>query len=495
MENKKIWTLIGIILISLQALLQIVATVVVIWLNMLPNNYVVVLILAMVLLLEAILLFTFVPIKNRIRLWRRIVSCVLSGAIIIASLVVAKMGLDAYKLLDDVTGETSNIRNSYVLVLNESPVRSLMDTKELRYGAVGNYDVDHTQQLLAAVEQAIESTLNLSYYEQPASLVDALYSQQIDVIIMNEASVSLLVEQTGYEDFLSRVRIVHTMAFEGEGQADNIAGIASSSFVMYISGSDTRNAKLNVSRSDVNILAVINPTTKQVLLINTPRDAYVPNSAGKGSYDKLTHCGLYGVDCTMEVLGNLYGVDVNHYARINFSGFEKLIDAIGGVTIYSDESFTSIHGMYFAAGENVLDGKKTLEFSRERFHVTGGDNGRGKNQMKVLKEVIEKISSSKTLISNYADIIKSLEGMFVTSIEAEEIGNLVKMQLNDMSAWNVQSYSVSGTGGYGETYSAPGQELYITKLNDATVAYATQLIERVMSGEQLAAEDMVMPKQ
>ena len=158
-------------------------------------------------------------------------------------------------------------------------------------------------------------------------------------------------------------------------------------FILYISGSDTRSKVLDISRSDVNILMAVNPQAKQVLLLNTPRDYYVKNPAGSGAYDKLTHLGIYGLDCSMKGLGNLYGVDVDYYAQINFTGFETLIDAIGGITVNSDEAF-SAGGYDFVEGPNEMNGAKALAFARDRHHQASGDNARGKHQMMVIEAMI-----------------------------------------------------------------------------------------------------------
>lgn len=496
MKNNKIWTTVGIVVICLQLLLQTIATVVVMQMNMLPDDYIAVFVLAMVLLFEAIALFTFIPVKHRIRLWRRIVSCVLSALIIAGSIFVAKIGYDAHNLLGNVTGAVSDVRSSYVLVPNESPAQSLKDTKTFRYGAVGEYDVEHTQQLIAAIEQEIGGTINLAYYDQATAMVDALYNKTADAVIMNGASISLLVEQPGYEDFFSRVRILHTMSFESEEPKNdnNKAEITKNPFVMYISGSDTRNQFLSVGRSDVNILAVVNPVTKQILLLSTPRDYYVPNPAGKGALDKLTHCGNSGVDVSMEALGGLYDVDVSYYCRINFTGFEKLIDAIGGISIYSDQTFTAISGVHFEKGWNELTGNEAMWYVRERFHVSGGDHTRGKHQMQMIQAVFEKMTSSKTLVSNYSEIMKSLEGMFATSLSADEISSLVKMQLGDMASWSIHSYSATGKSAYEETYSAPGQELYVIWPDETSVNHAKSLCKKVLSGEILTDADMTPAK-
>lgn len=497
MKNKRIWTIVGIVVISLQALLQIVATIVVMQLNMLPNDYMAVLILAMVLLLECVLLFMFVPVKGGIRLWRRITACVLSAVIIAGSIFVSKIAYDAHSLLSGVTDGASNVRNSYVLVLDESPAHTLQEAKTLRYGAVRNYDVDHTQQLILAIEQEIDSVIDLSYYDQTAAMVDALYNKESDAIIMNDASISLLVEQSGYEDFMSRVRILHTMSFEGEEpeKNQNKDGITATPFVMYISGSDTRSQTLvTYGRNDVNILAVVNPVTKQILLISTPRDYYVPNPAGKGALDKLTHCGNSGIDVSMKALGDLYNVDVGYYSQINFIGFEKLIDAIGGISVYSEQSFTAISGVSFQKGWNELTGNEAMWYVRERFNVSGGDRTRGVHQMQMIQAVFEKMTSSRTMIANYSDIMKSLEGMFATSLSADEISSLVKMQLSDMASWNLHSYSATGNGDYQETYSVPGQALYVMWPDEDSVRQVQDLCQKVLKGEILTDEDVAPAK-
>ncbi len=105
-----------------------------------------------------------------------------------------------------------------------------------------------------------------------------------------------------------------------------------------------------------------------------------------------------------------------------------------------------------------------------------------------------KMSSSRTLIANYADIMKSLEGMFATSFSADELSALVKMQLGDMASWNLKSFTATGKGDYQETYSVPGQELYVTWPNEDSVNHAHELCMKVLNGEILTDEDMNLPK-
>ena len=259
-------------------------------------------------------------------------------------------------------------------------------------------------------------------------------------------------------------------------------------FVVYLSGVDNRGELTENARSDVNILAVVNPTTKQAALINTPRDYYV-DLAGTDSKDKLTHAGLYGVETSMATLGNLYGVDVDHYIRINFAGFISIIDAIGGVDVYSDQAFTSVGspGYYdpttFAEGWNHLDGKSALAFARERHAFKTGDIQRGINQMKVIDAMANKLKSP-TLLMSFSKLMDAAADCFVTSFSQEQISALVRMQLGDLASWDIQSYTVTGSGAKSsKCYSAKGQSLYVMKPDENSVNEAKALIAAVLGGE------------
>ena len=191
----------------------------------------------------------------------------------------------------------------------------------------------------------------------------------------------------------------------------------------------------------------------------------------------------------MKALSSLYDIKVDYYVRVNFTGFSKVINAIGGITVYSDVAFT-VHNevVDIKVGENHLNGKEALAFARTRKGLKGGDNDRGKNQMKVIKAVIEKATSGTTVITNYSDIIASIEGMFQMSIPAELISALMKMQLSDMAKWNVVSYAATGSGAMDYCASAPSMELSVIRPSQKSVNKAKRLIEMVVSSEILTDE-------
>ncbi len=254
-------------------------------------------------------------------------------------------------------------------------------------------------------------------------------------------------------------------------------------FVVYLGGSDTRSGKLTKGRNDVNILAVINPNTKQLLLVNTPRDYYVSNPAGDGAKDKLAHCGLYGLENSKEALSRLYDVPVAYGAVINFKGFEALIDALGGVTVYSETAFTTTVGGYrIQKGENSLNGAQALAFARERSKLSGGDNTRGQHQMQVIAAMVRQLSAGNVL-SRWREILDSLEGMFATDMPLTAMTKLLTSELGDLGDWEIFSAAVTGTDGSDYNWSSGGNA-YVMYPDDS-VQQVSELIKQVMADESL----------
>ena len=280
----------------------------------------------------------------------------------------------------------------------------------------------------------------------------------------------------------------------GEITGPEANAIVSEPFVLYLSGVDTRGELTENARSDVNILAVVNPVTKRVALISTPRDYYV-DLAGTGSKDKLTHAGLYGVESSMATLGGLYGISVDSYIRINFAGFMGIVDAMDGIDVYSDYTFTSVGspGYYdptdFVEGWNHMDGAAALAFARERHAFATGDIQRGINQMKVIQAMLDKLRSP-ALLTSYTRLMAAVSDCFVTSLSEDQISALVRMQLGDFASWTIESLTVTGSNGSStQCYSAQGQKLYVMKPDEESVAQAQSLIQSVLSGEPAPGEE------
>ncbi len=440
---------------------------------------------------------------------RRWIAAVLSFAVIVACVIGVCAVSKVKNTLDNVIVDEPEGIPVAIYVRKDDPAQSIADAAEYTFAGVENYETQRTQIVIDSLCQTLNKQITLSYYISVFDMVDGLLATEVDAIILNPAYADILEEMEGYEDFSSKVRVLHEVLTpekltaeepavpeETEPQettAPIVKDITKAPFVIYISGTDTKAKVFRTCRSDVNILMVVNPANKQILLVNTPRDYYVENPAGNNVRDKLTHCGMYGIENSVETLSELYGIDIDYYARINFNGFEKVIDAIGGITVYSTQSFSTC-GVHFEKGANVLDGEKALIFARERKKVAGGDNGRGKNQMRVITAVIDKMTSSTVLVSNFSGILSSLGDMFTMNIPADDVAALVKMQLAEMPSWDVKSFAVTGENGRNETYSMPGRKLSVMYVDDAYVSHAAELVNKMLSGKVILDADLKLTK-
>lgn len=307
----------------------------------------------------------------------------------------------------------------------------------------------------------------------------------VGAIILNSAYLDVVSEIEGYEDIESRVREITQIMVNIETETNEPQAHSGDlePFTVYISGIDSRMGLYTVSRSDVNIIATINPITRQMLLVSTPRDYFIPLSISNGARDKLTHAGIYGVQVSMDTLAMLYDTQIDYYFRIDFNGFENIIDNLGGINVYSDYEFTSKY--HYMKGKNYLNGEQALSFARERYSFPDGDRQRGKNQMAVIRGVIQKAQSVEVL-TNYMHLMDSVEGSFETSVPYELIAALVRDGLKLRGDWDVVTYSVSGADGNEVTWSQ-GVHAYVMWPDQQMVDIAKELMERVRAGENVEA--------
>lgn len=356
-------------------------------------------------------------------------------------------------------------------VLQDSTAETLEDMAGDTFGILSTLDRANTDAALQQVKEEQGLDLATAEYDGLRALADALLDGSVDGIILNEAYLPIYEETSGYEEFPSQLKLISNHQVEHEIEA----GPANDDHIInvLISGSDTRNSVLDQrGRSDVNIIASINTETHQILLLSTPRDYFVPLDVGEpDAYDKLTHAGIYGMDVLMGTLSNLYGIDLDYYFRVNFTGFVNIIDALGGVDVYSDYDF-SAGGYDYHQGMNTLDGEAALAFARERHSFAQGDRQRGENQMAVIEAVLQK-AVSPSILTSYLSILNSVQDCIDTSVPYEVMAELVRQQLEYGGSWNVESYSVDGSDGRSTTYSM-NQELYVMIPDESTVQEAKE---------------------
>lgn len=405
--------------------------------------------------------------------------------LLICVMVVAAIYLNyTRKKMLDMSGVVTKIDNINVYVLKEDPAQNLTDAKDYTFGILSELDRENTDKVISDITKEVGQSITLVEYDSVDMIAQGLYNGEAQCIVLNSAYIGFIEGTEEYADFEERVRSISYQTIETVVEEDPVPEdvlVADRVFTVYVSGVDTRSKVNENSNSDVNILVTVNMDTRQILMISTPRDYYIPLSISNGRLDKLTHAGGYGIDVSMETLEQYYGANVDDYVRINFAGFVKIIDALGGIDVHSDYNF-SIEGHSYQVGMNHLNGEDALMFARDRHSFVDGDRQRGKNQMAVIEAVIQKMMN-KEMLMNYTTVLDAISDCMVTSMTYDEISDLVKFQLDDMRGWDIQKYSVNGTDGSGTTYSAGSQVLYVMYPDETTVEQAREYLRKIYAGE------------
>lgn len=401
--------------------------------------------------------------------------------------IVVGVSLFAFKSLVDVadninkTASYSEIEMKVVVPANSS----ISDVSELtNVQAPTSADESNINALIANIKSEKGVELTVDPVDSYQSAYENLINSSSQAMVLNSSYSSLL--ELSYNDYESNLKTIYTYKIK-KAIEDTAKTTDKNVFNIYISGIDTSGAVSTVSRSDVNLILTVNMNTHKILMTTTPRDSYVRiPDGGADQYDKLTHAGIYGIETSVKTLENLYDIPINYYARLNFTSFVKLINALGGVTVYNDQAFTSLHGNYnFGVGNiNLTSGEEALGFVRERYSLEHGDYDRGNNQLKVIQAIVEKLTSFQS-VSNYSDVILTLQDSIQTNMPLNTMMSLVNEQLDSGKTFIFSSQEVTGTGSTGQltSYAMPNASLYMIQLDDASVAKASQAIKNVMEGK------------
>ena len=397
--------------------------------------------------------------------------------------LVSLVGIFGFKQMIDITNRMnqtaafSEVEMS-IVVPKESDIKDVSQLTSVQ--APTKVDKNNIETLMSALKKDKKVDVKVEDVASYQEAYDNLKSGKSKAMVLSGSYASLL--ESVDSNYSSNLKTIYTYKIKKKNN-NSAKQVDSKVFNIYISGIDTYGSISTVSRSDVNIIMTVNMNTHKILLTTTPRDAYVKiPGGGADQYDKLTHAGIYGVETSEQTLENLYGIKIDYYARINFTSFLKLIDQLGGVTVHNDQAFTSLHGKFdFPVGDIQMNSEQALGFVRERYSLDGGDNDRGKNQEKVISAIVNKLASLKS-VSNFTSIVNNLQDSVQTNMSLDTINALANTQLDSGSKFTVTSQAVTGTGSTGQltSYAMPNSSLYMMKLDDSSVASASQAIKNLM---------------
>lgn len=452
-------------------IVSVLCLLLVYFINILPLEYFIVLVVLVLLLdlFAVMLLLSKGRVKNAFGIFFSIILLI----IMIFGITYELNTLDFLKQF----GFNSYKTESYnVIVLESSGLDTLEDLDD---SSIGHIDVKNRRGLDEFINK-IKNIINFTPVigDDISSLANMLEDEEVEGIILEDAELAILEEED--PEFSNSIRVVYNTNVEVEiADVGESVDVENDSFNVLISGIDTYGSVTKVSRSDVNILVSVNPTTHDILLTSIPRDYYVllPQF---GEYDKLTHAGIYGIETSIGAVEELLDTKINYYVKVNFTSLIDIVDALGGITIESNYDFISQDGYHFVKGSNTLDGKKALSFARERKAFAEGDRTRGQNQEIILEALIKKAMSSN-IITNYGDLLNALKDKFITNITDEEITDLIKKQLEEMASWDITSISLDGTNAFDYTYSYKNQKLYVMRADEESVLSAKNQINDILT--------------
>ena len=420
--------------------------------------------------------------KGKLNWFSKILSLLLSLVLVIGCGYAMKGG----NLLAKVTGANKDTHVISIVVKKDSKYNSLEDLKDVKIGANIQMDKMNIDKGIELFSQKYKYTAKIDEYTNYERMNADIMDGTIPALMISESHRGFLKEFN--EKFDEQTRVIQFVSYEVETnlKKSNV-DVTKDTYSIYLTGIDTYGPVSSVSRSDVNMIMTVNPKENQILLTSIPRDYHVELGT-IGQMDKLTHAGIYGVGESVATLEKLLKIEIDYYLKVNFSSVEQIVDSLGGVEVYSKNSFVTMTppNVHINEGMNQLDGPESLAFVRERYNLPDGDNGRVRNQQELIKGMINKALSPK-ILTNFDSIIASVGDSMQLSMSDSDFKLIIRNQLDNGGSWDIQQYQLSGYGSTStSTYSMPGWNLYVMEPNYETVNQASRFIEQMEKGQLIS---------
>ncbi len=457
------------ILSFILVIISVLAASVILYFKVLPLKY----LILIFIVLGIIIIGISYKLNTKSCLFTKLIMSLFSVVLIFVETLGIIYAIGTIDFLNNIFDTGYRMETYNIYVLEDSNYVSL---KDLENKKISIYDTE-SDTLKKAVnklndkidfEKIVVDSINKG--------VNSLIDKESEAFFISEALTTIYKEE--HEEEYSKLKIIGSIDVLTKSSVDfKIVDVRKKPFVVYLSGSDLEGSINKVSRSDVNLLAVVNPKKGKILLINTPRDYYV-TLATKNAKDKLTHAGIYGIEESALTLGKLYDVDINYYARVNFTSFVKIINSLDGIEANSKYAF-SYDGYTFKKGINKLTGKSALAFSRGRSMLPEGDNSRGYNQQAVIAGILNKVTSAN-ILAKYHTLLKSLESGVMTNVDKTVLTKLVNLQIDENIKWEIENYNVKGKNSSKTTYSTGSAMLSVIEPDMDTVNEVKLKIKDIM---------------
>lgn len=360
---------------------------------------------------------------------------------------------------------------SYLVVMNSSNVNKIGNVNNLKLGLLddeNNPDGYIIPQEMISKYKLQDSNQIIDYEDYTSMLAD-LYAKEIDGMFIPSGYVSMFSSITGYESIESDTKIIAKQSKKMKKAATSKIETSSSGksvtepFTILLMGIDSTDEVLEknaVANGDTLILLTFNPKTLNATMLSIPRDSYIPIACWSGKPEnKITHAAAYGNDCMINTIQNYFDVTIDYYAKINFKGLVKLVDAVGGVEVDVPKYLCTDDSSRWAEvciqpGRQTLNGEEALVFARNRHDLENGDFGRAKHQQEIIMALVNKMKDIKD-VSTFMKILDTISNSMDTNLTTKQIlsfynigKDIIKKSLSsdDAELVTIQQLYLQGVG-------------------------------------------------
>lgn len=393
--------------------------------------------------------------------------------IILYTIICLLIGGTIFYVYDKINGlnKTFVTYTSDLLVMSTNQANDISDVKDMKIGILK--DDTNPEGAIIPKEIIKENNLNdeneVTDYDNYTSMLVDLYSGDLDAMFISNHYVSMFSGITGYENIENETKVIAKKSKKMRKASSSAVETASTGksitepFTMLLMGIDSTDEVLEqnaIANGDTLILLTFNPKTLNATMFSIPRDSYVPIACWSGKPEnKITHAAAYGNDCMINTIQDYFDVNIDYYAKINFKGLVKLVDAVGGVEVdvpkvlCTDDSSRG-EEICIQPGHQTLNGEQALVYARNRKQLANGDFGRAEHQQEIIMALINKIKTIND-VSTFIDILNTVSNSMDTNLTTKQILSfynvgkdiLKKSVSTDTSNLiNVQRLYLQGTG-------------------------------------------------
>lgn len=354
--------------------------------------------------------------------------------------------IKTYNIIDSITSNSTTYSSS-IVTLSENKANKISQIKSGKIGRIADDASIDGYQIPKDIVKKEKLDNKILDYESYISLIKALYSGEVEYIFLptNYTVMFQNMDEAEINDLNTKTKIIYTKEKKVKKNILSKKTNLKKPFTILIMGVDSENEEIANSsfNGDSLILITFNPTTLNTTMLSIPRDSYVPIMCFAGhKKNKITHAAWYGQDCMIDTIENFTGIDIDYYMKINFKGVVKLVDTLGGVDMDVPYAFCEQNSnrqwgnntIYVEKGQQVLNGEQALAFSRNRHtwpafcgkkysNYTSNDFIRGQNQQKVIRALLNKLKTVRSLDTVY-NLLDTISNSMETNMTTNEILSL-----------------------------------------------------------------------